>query len=162
MKKSSLIFLSGIIISSWISCKPAIYGKVIGIKDGDTIEVLTSEKRPLIIRLNGIDAPEKKQAYGQKSKENLSNLIFGKRVKVLSVGHDRYGRLLADIFLDGKNVNYLQVSEGFAWHYKKYSKDKNLKRLENKARNDNLGLWKDQNPIPPWDFRKTREGELNH
>jgi len=156
--KIVIIFL---ILSSFC-CKSTFYGKVIGIKDGDTIEILTMQKKTITIRLNGIDAPEKNQAYGQKSKENLSYLIFGRRVKIASTGHDRYGRLLADIYIDSKNVNYLQVAEGFAWHYKKYSDDKNLERLEKQARKNKKGLWKDKYPIPPWDFRKPKEETLIH
>ena len=154
MIKSILYICLFTILLSTLSGQTSFVCKVIGIKDGDTIEILTSAKKTITIRLNGIDAPEKNQAYGQKSKENLSKLIFGKQVKIYSFGNDRYGRLLADIYLDSINVNYCQVENGFAWHFKKYSKDEYLAQLENRARAQKLGLWQDKNPMPPWDFRK--------
>ena len=145
--------LSTILLSSLFG-QTSFYWKVIGIKDGDTLEILTVDKKTLTIRLNGSDAPEKNQAYGQKSKENLSKLIFGKQLKIYSFGNNRYGRLLADIYLDSINVNYYQVENGFAWHFKKYSKDEYLAQLENRARAQKFGLWQEKNPMAPWDFRK--------
>jgi micrococcal nuclease len=153
----SIIILILLILSlSNINGQNSLLYEVIGIKDGDTIEILTPDKKKITIRLNGIDAPEKKQAYGQRSKENLSKIIFRKQVKIKSFGNDKYRRVIADIFIDSTNVNYLQVSEGFAWHYKKYSKDEKLAQLENQAQEQKLGLWKDDNPIPPWEFRKKK------
>jgi len=131
-----------------------IEGKVIKIKDGDTIEILLQGNNPITIRLNGIDAPEKKQAFGQKSKEKLSEMIFGKIVKVDCNGKDRYGRVIGDIYLDEVNINEEMVKSGLAWHYKKYSKSDILAEYEDEARNNRRGLWADKNPIPPWDFRK--------
>jgi micrococcal nuclease len=130
--------------------------RVIGIKDGDTVEILTADRKTIIVRLNGIDAPEKDQPYSQKSKESLSKLVFRKQVKLCSFGNDRYGRLLADIYVDSINVNYIQVAEGLAWHYKKYSDDVNLAQLEQQARAQKLGLWQEKDPTPPWEFRKNK------
>lgn len=129
-----------------------ITGKVTAITDGDTIKVLEN-KVEYNIRFNGIDAPEKSQAYGQKSKEFLSSLILGKEVIVEVKDKDKYGRYVSDIFLGNKYINAEMVENGFAWHYKEYSKDKNLAELEDKARANKLGLWADSNPTSPWDFR---------
>lgn len=129
-----------------------ITGKVTSITDGDTIKVLEN-KAEYKIRFNGIDAPEKSQAYGQKSKEFLSSLIFGKEVIVEVKDKDKYGRYVSDIFLGNKYINAEMVENGFAWHYKEYSKDKSLAELEDKARMNKVGLWADSNPISPWDFR---------
>lgn len=129
-----------------------ITGKVISITDGDTIKVLEN-KVEYKIRFNGIDAPEKSQAYGQKSKEFLSSLIFGKEVIVEVKDKDKYGRYVSDIFLGNRYINAEMIENGFAWHYKQYSKDKKLAELEDKARENKLGLWVDSNPTSPWDFR---------
>lgn len=129
--------------------------KVIGIKDGDTIAVL-HEGREETIRLNGIDCPEKKQAFGNQAKKFTSELVFGKIVNVESVTKDRYGRTVADVITDdGKNINHEIVKNGFAWWYRKYaSDDKELERLEKEAKEAKRGLWVEYNPMPPWEYRK--------
>jgi endonuclease YncB( thermonuclease family) len=150
------LFFLTLVFQSCLSGQKIIYARVIGIKDGDTIEVLTADKKTVTVRLNGIDAPEKDQAYSQKSRENLSRLIYRKQVRVYTYGRDRYGRLIADIYLGSENVNYIQVSDGFAWHYWKYSNDQYLAQLEKQARERKLGLWQERHPTPPWEFRKKR------
>lgn len=137
-------------------------GRVVGISDGDTVTVLTSEHVQYKVRLAGIDAPEKKQPFGQVSKQNLSKLIYDKVVVVDWAKQDRYQRLVGKILLDGEDVNLEQIKAGLAWHYRKYQKeqvfDDRLKYLhaEEKARADKLGLWQDAEPVPPWDWRKSR------
>lgn len=131
-------------------------GKTVGIMDGDTIEVMhngTAER----VRLNGIDCPEMKQAFGKKAKQKTSSLCYRKLVTVCTGGRDRYGRTIGDITLpNGKNLNRELVRTGFAWWYRKYAPDnKQFEELEQQARNKKRGLWKDKNPIPPWDFRKS-------
>ena len=129
-------------------------GEVIGIIDGDTIDVLF-EETSVRIRLHGIDCPEKGQAYGKNAKEFISTLCFRKRLKVRKVDTDRYSRLIADCWLtDGTNVNYALVENGFAWHFAKYSNDEQLAILEQKAKAQRLGLWADDEPIAPWEWRK--------
>jgi len=150
-----LLFLSVVLL--WcLSSHRTISCRVVGIKDGDTVEILTSDRKTIIVRLNGIDAPEKDQPYSQKSKESLSRLVFGKQVKLYSFGNDRYGRLIADVYVDSINVNYIQVAEGLAWHYTKYSDDTILAQLEQQAREQQLGLWQEKEPMPPWKFRKNK------
>lgn len=130
--------------------------KIVGIRDGDSVDGVYGDL-PVGIRLAHIDSPEKKQAFGKAAKQKLSDLCFGKTVTIVSQGKKgtyHGGRIIAEIFLeDGSNVNKLMVSEGFAWHYKKYSKDMSYDELENVARNNKRGLWKEQNPVSPWDFR---------
>lgn len=133
------------------------YGKVIKIVDGDTYDVLTADYKTIRIRMNGIDAPEKKQAYGQKSKEHLSKLCFGKQVLVKPLKYDRNKRLIADSFTeDKKDLGREMVRSGYAWHFKKYSKDKILADDENHARSIRAGLWADNQPVAPWEFRSKR------
>jgi len=112
------------------------------------------EGKAVKIRLNGIDCPEKGQDFGTKAKSFTSDACFGKPVTVKVFDTDRYGRLVGDIVLpDGRILNQELVRAGLAWHYKAYSKDETLARLENEARAAMRGLWSIPNPTPPWDFR---------
>lgn len=133
-------------------------GKVVGVIDGDTIEVMQSGKA-IRIRLNGIDCPESNQPYGSKAKQYVSGLIYNKEVKVKVKELDRYGRTIADIYLaDGTWLNKKLVADGFAWHYKHYSSNEELASSEVTARKFKVGLWQDANPTAPWEFRKQRRG----
>ncbi len=130
--------------------------KVIGIKDGDTVELLMNNQ-PVTVRLYGVDAPEKIQDYGTQAKNFASQLAFGKYVKLTSHGNDRYGRTIGEIILpDGKSLNQELVANGFAWYYKAYANDPQLGYLENDARRLERGLWSQPNPVAPWDFRKNK------
>lgn len=142
----------GLILSS-ISYAETLNGQVIGIKDGDTIVLLTPERLKVDIRLNAIDAPESGQAYGNRSKQSLSNLCAGKVATVNASGSDRFERTVGDVFCQGKSANVHQVESGYAWVYRKYSNDANLIALEATARSNGLGLWNDPSPVPPWDYR---------
>lgn len=141
------------------SCQPAtptIEGKVVGISDGDTIKILW-KSRTLKIRLYGIDCPERKQAFGTRAKEFTASLCAGETVEVISYGEDRYGRILGEVILpDGRSLNQELVLNGYAWYFYKYANDPHLHALEKEARAEKRGLWKDPNPVPPWDFRKSR------
>ena len=129
-------------------------GKVVRVLDGDTVEVL-HDGTPERIRLDGIDCPEKGQAFGTKAKQFTSSLAFGKEITVKATGKDRYGRTLGSVVLpDGKDLNHELVKAGYAWWYREYSKDKTLEKLEAEAREAKRGLWADNNPMPPWAFRK--------
>jgi micrococcal nuclease len=129
-------------------------GKVVAVLDGDTIEVLHNGKAERI-RLNGVDCPEKKQAFGQKAKQFTSSLVFGRTVVVVPIDKDRYKRLVGDVVLpDGVNLSYELVKAGLAWWYRKYSDDVILAVLELEAQLERRGLWTDPHPIPPWEWRK--------
>ena len=130
-------------------------GPVVSVLDGDTIEVLHNST-PERIRLNGIDCPEKGQAFGKRAKQAASELVFGKEVTLQTHGHDKYGRTIADVLLpDGTNVNHALVKDGWCWWYRKYAPgDAALERLEREARKDNRGVWSSSNPVPPWLYRK--------
>ena len=129
--------------------------RVIGIKDGDTVVLLTAAKTEITVRLSEIDAPERKQAFGTVSRTFLSDLIFGKEVKLEKLGTDRYGRTLGFIYLrNGTNVNLEMVKNGMAWQYEKYSKSAVLKKAQASAKSMSIGLWRDLNPVAPWEFRR--------
>jgi endonuclease YncB( thermonuclease family) len=145
-----------------------LQGKVIKVTDGDTVNVLTSDNETHRIRLSGIDAPEKKQAFGSKSKQVLADLIDGKTVNVEYNKLDRYQRVVGKITFNGQDVNLRQIKLGLAWHYKKYEKEQDVEdrsiyaNAEYLAQRDKIGLWYDANPIAPWDFRKQkREQPIN-
>lgn len=128
---------------------------VVGINDGDTFTGLNNDKLQLTFRIYGIDAPEKKQAFGTQAKNYLSSLIFGKRILVDVQSTDRYGRFVAYVYTpDGEDVSYLMLENGFAWHYVKYDHNTVYSKAEESARNKRLGLWIDLNPIAPWEYRK--------
>ncbi|ALI99840.1 thermonuclease family protein [Rufibacter tibetensis] len=132
--------------------------KVIAIKDGDTVELLKDGK-PLRVRLQGVDCPEKNQDYGTRARQFTSDLVFGKFVQLVVQDVDRYGRTVGEIILpDGRSLNQELVKNGFAWHYTAYSKDQELARLEAEARAEKRGLWEGPSPQAPWEFRQSRRG----
>ena len=148
MKRITLLFF---IICNFIF---AFTGKVTKVADGDTITVLANGKS-VRIRFYGIDAPEKKQDYGIKSLDVLKKLLDGKTVEIEEKDKDQYGRVVGVVFLNGENINLKQVAEGNAWWYKQYAKrDNDLKKAEERAREKKLGLWKNQDAIAPWEFRR--------
>ena len=131
--------------------------KVVGVADGDTFTGLTADSQQIKCRMYGIDAPEKKQAFGNRSKETLSDLIFGEQVQIKIQNKDRYCRAVVWAYTaEGKDVSAEMLKVGMAWHYKQYSKDEEYAELENQARNGKIGLWTDKNPVAPWEFRKVR------
>ena len=135
-------------------------GKVVRVSDGDSITVLDSGNRQHKIRLIGIDAPEKAQPFGTKSRESLSSMVAGRHVTVAWQKKDRYGRVLGVVFADGRDVGLIQIERGFAWHYKAYQRDQSAKdargyaEAEDAARSARRGLWADRKPVPPWEYRQ--------
>lgn len=157
-KKTLAVFLALHLTAFYPQQVPTFNGKVVAVLDGDTIEVMRSGKA-VRLRLNGIDAPEKSQAFGNASKKFTSDRLFDKVVKVLSTGTDRYGRTLADIYVGRDWFNYESVAHGYAWHFKKYSDNSELADAEALARSARLGLWEDKSPTPPWEYRKSKKNE---
>ena len=135
-----------------------IIGRCTKVSDGDTITVLDAEKVQHKVRLDRIDAPEKKQAFGEKSKQHLSEMVFGKDVRVEWQKKDRYQRILGIVFIGEKDVNLQMVKDGFAWHYKFYDKTPAYAQAALDAREKKIGLWVDPNPIEPYEFRKSKKG----
>ena len=152
-------------------------GTVVRVADGDTCVVQKADsskfqvqgsksarKEEVRIRLVGIDAPEKSQEHGKESADALARKILGRTVVVeyrptsrntsKALRKDRYGRIIGTVYLDNRNINQDMVRDGFAWWYRKYSKDNNLSELETNARQQNRGLWTAENPTAPWHYRK--------
>lgn len=139
-------------------------GKVVAVADGDTVTVLDAARRSHKVRLAGIDAPEKAQAFGVRSKQSLSAMVFNKTVSVEWNKRDRYGRTLGKLVVDGVDANLAQIQTGMAWWYEKYRSDqppvdqRQYQAAELAARAQRAGLWLDENPVPPWDWRRERRG----
>ena len=131
-------------------------GTVVKIIDGDTFDLLTQEKNTIRVRMNGIDCPERKQDFYKVSKDALAGYIFQKEIRIIVTGRDRNIRTLAIVFCNGENINLVMIRNGYAWHYKKYSFDTAFANAEKKACIDKKGLWKMNNPVPPWEFRKRK------
>lgn len=135
-----------------------IIGRVIKIVDGDTYHIVTGNYEQVKVRMAGIDAPEKGQSYFQKAKDFLGRLCFNKIVKIKIIDKDRNGRIIAESYLeDGTSLSHEMVKNGFAWHFKKYSSDEILARLEQQAQINKMGLWADKHPAAPWEFRAYRK-----
>jgi endonuclease YncB( thermonuclease family) len=144
-----------------------IVGEVVSVADGDTLTVLDASREKHRIRLSGIDAPEKRQAYGERSKQHLATLVFRKTVRVVWDKKDRYARILGRVFAAECeaacpytiDVGLEQIRAGLAWHYSRYAKEQapaqreRYADSERRARERRAGLWSDAHPVAPWDFR---------
>jgi|CXWL01.1.fsa_nt_gi endonuclease YncB( thermonuclease family) len=132
-------------------------GKIVGVTDGDTVTLLTAQMEEIKIRLAGIDAPEKDQAFGQKAKQMLSDLIFNREVRIEKEDVDKYGRTVGHIYLGDLDINLLMISQGGAWAYRQYlgPKDQDFIVAEDAARKDKAGFWalQDDQIMPPWEWR---------
>lgn len=143
----------------------SLTGKVVGVTDGDTITILVAPKTQRTIRLAGIDAPEKLQAFGQRSKQSLSDLVFNREVTIETTKKDRYGRDIGKVLVDGLDANLEQVKRGLAWHYKVYQREQSVKdrvvyaEAEDEARRLRLGLWQEDQPAPPWEYRRIQRAD---
>lgn len=149
-------------------------GRVVGVSDGDTITLLDATKTQHKIRVAGIDAPEKRQAFGQVSKETLSHLVFNKEVDIEWTKIDRYKRIVGKVMVASPNcasacsrtfdAGLSQVNAGLAWWYRKYAKEQpaddrpKYEQAEQGAQSRRQGLWGDKAPIAPWDWRKGDHG----
>ena len=137
-----------------------LQGKVVSVADGDTITVLDSQKTQHKIRLQGIDAPERAQPFGNKSRQSLHELVHGKQVTVDYQKKDKYGRVVGKILLNNTDVCLEQLKRGMAWHFKQYANEQpkedqeTYSLAEQQAKTELKGLWKDKQPVPPWEFRK--------
>jgi micrococcal nuclease len=133
-------------------------GKVIGVKDGDTVVVIDATNNQTTLRLAEVDCPEKAQAFGNKAKQFTSDQVYLKQIKYKVTTTDRYGRSIAEVYYD--NNKYLSaeiIKHGFGWQYKQYSTSKLLANLEQKARQNKRGLWIEPNPIYPSNFRRNKK-----
>ncbi|KQT30901.1 nuclease [Chryseobacterium sp. Leaf405] len=154
MKKYILLLFLFIYISNFSQIK----GKVIKVKDGDTVVVLLEDNTQETLRLAEVDCPEKGQSFGKNAKQFTSSKVFEKEVIFYRTGKDRYRRTIAKIFY--KNNKYLSaeiIKAGFGWWYYKASKNSELQKMQDKAKEKRLGLWSDQKAVSPWEFRASKK-----
>ena len=155
-----------LVLAPAIARAEELQGKVVAIADGDTITVLDATNAQHRIRLQGIDAPEREQAFGTVSREHLANLVFGKRVTVQYSKRDKYGRIVGKVMVEGQDVCLEQVKAGLAWHYKEYQNEQSPEdrklyaEAEQEARRARKGLWQDNSPQAPWNYRHAGRGDV--
>lgn len=135
-------------------------GTVVGIADGDTLIVLNNDQQEVKIKLAEIDAPEKRQAFGARSKQSLSDLCFGKQAEITPIHKDRYQRTAARVKCSGVDANIEQVKRGMAWVYPRHVEDHSLYVMQKEAKVAKRGLWADSSPTAPWEFRKRGKPRL--
>jgi len=130
--------------------------RVVSIQDGDTLTILVARKQ-VKVRLLDIDAPEKRQAFGNRSRQSLAELCARRDATVISAGEDRYGRTLGRVICAGVDANREQVRRGLAWVFTRYApKDSPLYAVQAEAMGSRRGLWQDSMPIPPWEWRASK------
>jgi len=152
LKRHLSFIILAILVSVSIAQAKTITGKVVGVADGDTITVL-QDRTQYKIRLYGIDTPERGQDFGNKAKQFISGMVFGKQVKVIQKDKDRYGRVVGMVYVGNTCVNQEIVRAGLAWVYDYYCKDSvcpEWKQVEKQAQKARIGLWSQSDPVPPW------------
>ena len=125
-------------------------GRVVAVADGDTLTILDASRQQHRIRLAEIDAPEKRQPFGQRSKQSLSDLCYGRDAAIENDGRDPNGRTI------GHDTNAEQVRRGMAWVFDRYATERSLYAIQDEARAARRGLWSDPAPVPPWEYRAKR------
>jgi endonuclease YncB( thermonuclease family) len=154
--------LAALICSPAFAASWTVEGSVVGVSDGDTITVLDPAKVQHKIRLSGIDAPEKGQAFGNSSKESLSKLVFDRQIEAQCHKKARYGREVCKVMSGGTDMNLEQLRAGMAWRYREYAKEQSAAeraeyaREEETAKASCVGLWKDAKSVPPWEWRRDK------
>jgi endonuclease YncB( thermonuclease family) len=156
--------LMAVLLCGWLGTAGAatLRGEVVGLADGDTLTVLDNDRQQHRVRLVGIDAPEKRQAFGERSRQHLSALVFRQEVAVDWKKRDRYGRILGVVRVRSVDVGQAQLRAGLAWHYKAYAREQPVEQralysdVELDARRARRGLWSEAAPTPPWEFRRSK------
>jgi endonuclease YncB( thermonuclease family) len=164
MRRSRVLFAWTILGLGFVGCQPASFdeswfeGRCVAVRDGDTIEV-RRDGETVRIRLHGIDAPERTQPYSKLARKRTGELAQDQVVRVKMKDRDRYDRIVGRVFVNGQDLSLILVREGLAWHYRYYSSDLRLAFYEFRARQEQLGLWQDRDPEPPWDFRRRQRSK---
>jgi endonuclease YncB( thermonuclease family) len=170
-----LLAVTGLLLAASPASADVLEGRVIGIADGDTLTVLTNSQSQVEVRLAGIDAPERGESFGERSKQNLALLVGGKLVEVRWHKKDRYGLVVGQVWVvspDARcqgascpktlDAGLAQVTVGLAWHYKQSAGEQSEEDQERyafaevEARARKVGLWRDAGPVAPWEWRRGR------
>jgi endonuclease YncB( thermonuclease family) len=161
--RKSLAAVIAALIPAYCAGADSLSGSIVSVADGDTVTLLDANLRQHKIRLSGIDAPERRQAFGNRSRLHLGALVFGRQVTAHCPKKDRYKRAVCRLEVDGVDANLAQLEAGMAWHYKAYAREQSpadrwrYAKAEDRAREALQGLWGDRAPVAPWDFRKARK-----
>lgn len=150
------IILLCLLLTSTLFSQEIIEGRAINVKDGDSFTLVDDADKFHEIRLAHVDCPEKKQAFGRKAQLYTFNFVYGKRVTAYVQSIDRYHRKIAEIKVNGENLNEGIIRDGYAWHFKKYSKSQLHATAEIEARNKKRGLWIEPSAKAPWEFRRRK------
>ncbi len=148
-----------------VALADTIEGEVVRVADGDTLTIRTSQPLDYRIRISGIDAPEKGQPFGNRSKQNLAQLALNKQAQLDCYKTDRYQRKVCRVFVEGGDVGLEQVRGGAAWWYRAYAKEqtaaerRDYGEAEDQAKAAKVGLWREQDPVPPWEWRAEKRGK---
>lgn len=159
----TLVLMLAVAAYTWWEKRPQrTEGRVLRVQDGDSF-VMTRDGAEQVVRLFAIDAPENDQAFGPEARRFLRDAAKGEAVRLEVRNTDRYGRLVSQVFLpDGRCLNHELVKAGLAWWYRSHSpSDATLRSLEESARKARRGLWSDERPVPPWEFRNDARGAGN-
>lgn len=152
--KRIIVFLLAIFLYFTLFANETLSGKVKSVIDGNTLEVEGKNNEVHVIQLAGIDCPELGQEFGDHAKTHLENLILRKDVVVTFTGKDRLGNYLATVLVDGKTDIRLELlKEGLAWTAERNPLPE-LESVKESARENEKGLWKTENPTPPWVYRR--------
>jgi len=145
-------------VPEWVTMNPGrvLQGTAVKIIDGDTFDLLLTDKTTRRIRLYGIDCPERQQPYYQTAKDFLGKKLQSATIRVAIQDQDVYGRTVGIVWADNYNVNEALLQAGLTWHYKRYDRNPRWEQLEREARHQQTGLWADAHPIAPWTFKHSR------
>lgn len=135
------------------SKKEVIKGRIVRIKDGDTFVIVTDVKNKYVVRISCIDAPEKKQSYGDSAKKHLERMLLDQNVEIIYLGLDKYGRMMGKVLLNNMDIGLHMVQMGLAWVYATYCNEESYFKSEENARLQRLGLWSEEMQIAPWEYR---------
>lgn len=152
-----------LLVATACSCgAETLSGRIVGISDGDTLTLLDASHRQHKIRLSGIDAPERRQPFGERARQSLAARAFNRPASADCPKQDRYGRAVCVVAVDGQDVGLAQIAGGMAWWYRQYAREQSpparadYEAAEYEAKARRLGLWADPNPTPPWEWRRAR------
>jgi len=159
---ASLAAVVCLIAAASVSAQSTLSGFVVGVTDGDTLTLLDDSKQQHRIRLDGIDAPESGQPFGNRAKQSLAALAFDRRAEATCAKTDRYERRICKVTVGRVDLGLEQIRRGLAWHLKRYESEQSAEdraayaAAEAEARQSGRGLWRDRMPVPPWEWREGR------
>lgn len=153
-RRCQVVVLVALLVAARYGAGESFPGRVVSVRDGDTLEVMRGGKA-VRVRLWGVDCPELAQAFGPRAKQRTSDLAFGREVRVTVVDRDRYGRLVVQVEVDGRDLGEALLQAGMAWWYRHHAPEqRSYERAEREARAARRGLWADGNPVAPWSYRQ--------